>query len=177
MPTVLVNGWNSTGTSAANVTITHATGTGNTPAPVYFTQRPTVYVAPRYTLPFRHEESDEQRAARLRRQEEVTERVRTQHRERAVVERRGRELLLAHLDEEQRADFEETGSFVVRVGPRRYRIERGRVANVLCAEEGFRNRRYCIHPRENVPSGDHMLAQKLMLETDEETFLRIANVS
>ena len=36
---------------------------------------------------------------------------------------------------------------------------------------------YCIHPSEWVPHEDNMLAQKLMLEYDEESFLRIANRS
>jgi hypothetical protein len=35
--------------------------------------------------------------------------------------------------------------------------------------------RYCIHPRDAVPDEDTMLMQMLMLETNEQEFLRIAN--
>lgn len=62
---------------------------------------------------------------------------------------------------------------------KRYRIDRGRSQNVRLVEEttGKVVRTYCAHPVEAVPDPDTMLAQKLMLETDEAAFLRIANAS
>lgn len=36
---------------------------------------------------------------------------------------------------------------------------------------------YCAHPNDQCPDADTMLAQKLMLENDETSFLRIANPS
>lgn len=41
--------------------------------------------------------------------------------------------------------------------------------------DGKRLARFCIHPREQIPIPDLLLAQKLMLETDPESFRRIAN--
>jgi hypothetical protein len=88
---------------------------------------------------------------------------------------RARELLLSHLTEEQRATFIENKWFVV-VGGRsrmRYRIETGHlVANVRRLDDGAR---LCAHCDHTLPMDDHLIAQKLMLEYDEDAFLAIAN--
>jgi hypothetical protein len=88
---------------------------------------------------------------------------------------RARELLLSHLTEEQRATFIENRWFVV-VGGRsrmRYRIETGHlVANVRRLDDGAR---LCAHCDHSLPMDDHLIAQKLMLEYDEDAFLAIAN--
>ena len=60
---------------------------------------------------------------------------------------------------------------------KRYRIHKGRSGNVeLLAPDGTPLRRYCAHPDLYVPDEDTMLSQKLVLESDEERFLRTANV-
>lgn len=88
---------------------------------------------------------------------------------------RARELLLSHLTEEQRATFIENKWFVV-IGGRsrmRYRIETGHlVANVRRLDD---NARLCAHCDHSLPMDDHLIAQKLMLEYDEDAFLAIAN--
>jgi hypothetical protein len=88
---------------------------------------------------------------------------------------RARELLLSHLTEEQRATFIENRWFVV-IGGRsrmRYRIETGHlVANVRRLND---NLRLCAHCDHSLPMDDHLIAQKLMLEYDEDAFLAIAN--
>jgi hypothetical protein len=88
---------------------------------------------------------------------------------------RARELLLSHLTEEQRATFIENRWFVV-IGGRsrmRYRIETGHlVANVRRLDD---NARLCAHCDHSLPMDDHLIAQKLMLEYDEDAFLAIAN--
>jgi len=88
---------------------------------------------------------------------------------------RARELLLSHLTEEQRATFIENKWFVV-IGGRsrmRYRIETGHlVANVRRLDD---NARLCAHCDLSIPMDDHLIAQKLMLEYDEDAFLAIAN--
>lgn len=83
-------------------------------------------------------------------------------------------LLLSNLDKDQKAAFKKDKQFAVK-GQRSgklYLVRRG--TTVLC--QGDRNT-YCIHPKEAVPPEDAMLAQKLMIEADEEEFLKTANRS
>jgi len=59
----------------------------------------------------------------------------------------------------------------------RYRINQGQRRNVQrLKKDGAHEAWFCIHP-DDVPDEDAMLAQKLLLETDEQAFLRIANRS
>lgn len=53
-----------------------------------------------------------------------------------------------------------------------YRIYRGYAGNV--ARDRYR---YCAHGAHDLPEPDHMLMQKLAIETDEEAFLAVANRS
>lgn len=91
-----------------------------------------------------------------------------------VAENRARELLLRHLDREQKNDYENDKFFIVVArSRRRYRIEtRGYSANILRIDD---REVFCIHGDSSLPMSDHFLAQKLMIEFDEEEFLRIAN--
>ena len=57
-----------------------------------------------------------------------------------------------------------------------YRIRKGRSANIDVMENGKVKHKLCFHPQIQCPDYDTMLAQKLMLETDEPAALRIANV-
>lgn len=88
-------------------------------------------------------------------------------------------LLSDHLAPEQRETFEKQRHFVVhsRDGQRRYRVEYGTAGNVkLLNAEGKAVAKFCIHPVDSrIPTEDVMLTQKLMIEGDEESFLRIAN--
>lgn len=95
------------------------------------------------------------------------------------ADERAEELLRAHLTEEQRRQLDEQHAFVMRseLG-RTYRISRGRVRNIAqLNEDGKGIAILCAHPTMHVPDPDTMLAQKLMLETDEDSFRRIANIS
>jgi len=86
-------------------------------------------------------------------------------------------LLASHLSGDQLAEFEATGDFhaVSRAG-RRYKIRQETYSSVsLVDERGVELERYCIHPTTSVPDCDAMLSQKLLVESDEETFLRTAN--
>lgn len=105
-------------------------------------------------------------------------RILEQHSE--AVRERARALLLTQLTDEQRETFEKNGWFVVEGGKsgRKYRV----AANDNCAAniyvlDGERvTHRLCGHcDLKKVPLADHLLAQKLMLESAEEEFLRIAN--
>ncbi len=92
---------------------------------------------------------------------------------------RARQLLKANLTLEQTKQLEDRGWFEV-LGSlgRRYQVWQGQVRNVIrLGEDGKPASRLCAHPGEAVPDEDAMLAQKLLLETDEETFTKVANVS
>ncbi len=104
-----------------------------------------------------------------------------------VVERKARRLdaiqraealLLAHLDDEQRKQFEASRRFVVQVrSGRRYLIAASTVGNVSQIDE--QNRvivSHCAYA-PGVPLWDHMLAQKLVLQADERLFLTRAFTS
>ncbi len=94
---------------------------------------------------------------------------------------RARALLDSLLSAPQRKTLQEQKFFDLEVQARDgakkvYRIRQGRSGNVdLLGADGKPIRRYCAHPDLFVPDEDTMLAQKLMLETAEEQFLRTAN--
>jgi hypothetical protein len=97
--------------------------------------------------------------------------------ERATAERRAELLLQAHLNAVQRAQLATNDWFLID-GPSgtRYRINRGRSANIDVVDaQGRVIRSLCVHPRENVPDADTMLAQALMLRYEEAEVLRLAN--
>lgn len=102
--------------------------------------------------------------------------------ERDEAAARAKKLLEENLDVEQLKEFSAKGVFhLITHRPdgekRRYRIERGISRNVrLLDERGNVLRTYCAHP-DGVPTEDVMLAQKLLLETDEDAFLKVANAS
>lgn len=93
----------------------------------------------------------------------------------AAVER-ARKLLVENLSAAQREEFERTGHFVVHGRQARYRVRQGRSGNIdVVDRKGFLSHRLCAHPGEYVPDFDTMLAQKLLLENDEDYFLGRAN--
>lgn len=116
-------------------------------------------------------------AERARRREEQARILAKQ----AKASDRAEKLLRECLSPRQAAELQRQGHFHVEViglngAIRRYRIERGRSGNVKQVDEQGRVlKRLCLHPIESVPDADTMLAQKLLLETDEEQFLQTAN--
>lgn len=124
------------------------------------------------------EETREQKQAREAREAESRVRAAAAQAERAAARKRSEELLEFVLTGEQMADYRERGYFeVISSKGRRWRIRaRGQAGNVdLLPEQGSeRDATYCIHPR-GVPDPDAHLAQALMLATDEDEFLRVAN--
>lgn len=103
-------------------------------------------------------------AAAVRRQEE------------AAAKERARKLLLDALAEDQQEELLKNGFFHVetRNGTRRYRLSPTGQPKRVRGEDGVAWA-YCIHPDHGYPQDDIVLAQKLLLESDEEAFLRIAN--
>lgn len=124
-------------------------------------------------------ESEETKEQRLLQQQEAFEALRRYEEECKVAVERAETLLRMFLTEEQLAELERNKCFhVTAPSGTCYQIGRGRMGNVSeLGEGGKKIRRYCIHPHENIPDPDTMLAQKLMLETDENLFKEIANVT
>jgi hypothetical protein len=95
-------------------------------------------------------------------------------------ERRSQRLLRDWLSDEQRSQYERYRYFDV-VGchsGKRYRIRHGTASNITELDAtGQPLFGWCFLPRDNLPSGDVMLAQKIALETDELGVLKIARSS
>ena len=91
---------------------------------------------------------------------------------------RGLRLMRHWLSPDQRAEFDDSGSFEV-VGcdsGKRYRIYRGTASNVFELDDAGRPRLcWCFVPLGELVSGDVMLAQKIALETNENAALAVAN--
>lgn len=99
---------------------------------------------------------------------------------RQAADSKAKQLLMNFLTEEQQAQYEKDRFFEVlttRDGKvRKYRIEHGWAGNVyLIDDQGRKSERFCIHPAKVLPHADNLLAQKLLLESDEGRFLQIAN--
>ncbi|SRR6266536_2082620 len=59
-----------------------------------------------------------------------------------------------------------------------YRLTKARIGNVFHVDETDRRvAEYCIHYPSSIPIEDQIIAQKLMIETDEDAFLQIANMA
>jgi hypothetical protein len=84
---------------------------------------------------------------------------------------RAEALLLAWLSPDQRSQYRARGWFeVTTASGRRYRVLRGGVVRLHPRGSG-----YCIEATSPVPIADEMLANKLLLETDERQFLATAH--
>lgn len=97
--------------------------------------------------------------------------------EEAEARKRAQEFLLEHLNEAQKKDFREHGGFeVISQTGRRFRIDYGSAANIYQLDKkGNRIGRYCIVPKDHYISVyDQLLMQMLMLQHNEDEFMRIA---
>lgn len=127
-------------------------------------------------------EDDESRARRQAQESQYREEriVARQRQEQEALEANSRadRLLLTHLSGEQQRQLLNEEWFEVRgASGTKYRVHRGRTANVdVLNGSGKVVRSLCAHPRMACPNGDTMLAQKLLLEMDEASFLRTALV-
>jgi hypothetical protein len=90
---------------------------------------------------------------------------------------RAEALLRELLTEGEYAQLERRGYLEVRSPSqpqRTYRVPRRRGQVVVC-ERGIPIMRLCVQSVEPIPDGDAVLMHKLMIEGDEEAYLRIAN--
>ena len=94
-------------------------------------------------------------------------------------ERRGVTLMREWLSSAQREQYDTRGYFDV-VGShtgRRYRIRHGTASNIYELNEfDHPVTGWCFMPRDGLPPGDVMLAQKIALENDEQSALAVAKV-
>ena len=103
--------------------------------------------------------------------------------DKSEAEMRAKVLLESVLDSDQVEELRARDRFFVRSrSGKRYLIQRGVAGNVFHVREDSDDKltRYCIHPQHegsDIPIYDVMLAQKLLLESDEATFLHKANAS
>jgi hypothetical protein len=116
-------------------------------------------------------ETEEQRVAREARAKQYEE-------ETKAKEIRAQQLLLSFLTEEQAETWQKEKRFEVVVKGKIYRIKKHERVHLL-DEKKKPTIAYCIHPssEHGLPAEDVALSQKLLLETDEEAFLRIANAT
>lgn len=112
---------------------------------------------------------------------------------RKVAGRRAENLLLENLTAEQREEWAAGRAFTVLTagGKRAYKISYGLAGNVrlvradeapigkrgLPLQVGARFCAHVYHPEGLIPNEDNVLAQKLLIESNEEEFLAMANVS
>lgn len=94
-----------------------------------------------------------------------------------------KDLLLKHLSPQQRDQFEKDRMFEVLGKTQKNRYLIGADGSVKRVDEKGLVESYCIHPDYSrdpdfkIPASDLALAKKLMLEHDEETFLKTANAT
>ena len=166
--------------STGSTTCTLYTTTSTTNVTSYMTYSwPTLtWTEPSYAQP--PPPSDDAALARIREATRArNEELRRQEAGRAAAQATALELLKICLDEQQLADFEARQYFEVTGSRgRRWRIRaNGQSGNVdLIGPSGAAIGRYCAHPPEYLPDGDAWLAQKLIIETDEDHWLEKANV-
>lgn len=91
---------------------------------------------------------------------------------------RARELLLSVLNGGQKKAYEKDKKFPV-VGSNGKRYLLGDHVTAELSDAGKVVARFCIHTKRSweIPQVDQILARKLLLEADEDAFLRIANRS
>lgn len=126
-------------------------------------------------------QDDYQRASHEALQREIQLRQEAEQQRTQPARDRAKELLLANLTPAQKETLEKNKWFLVEGGrsKQRYRIRVGSVSGNIDVMDGDKVRhRLCAHLNQTIgiPSDDHILAQKLMLEAAEDDFLRTANV-
>lgn len=92
------------------------------------------------------------------------------------AEEKAEKLLLSCLSRQQKKDYKQHEYFIVigNATGNRYKITKGRIKNIyLIHDYDDHVARHCVESNERVPMGDHLLAQKLLIEANEEEFLRV----
>lgn len=128
------------------------------------------------------EEKIQRQERRAKEAAEDERRIVAQILEEERLEKIAENLLLDHMDEEQKKEYEEVGHFhVISQDGNRYRVEKKRSGNVVQEKEVDGKvvdvLRCCLHSRASVPLGDDLLSAMILLKGDEQEYLRLANKS
>ncbi len=94
------------------------------------------------------------------------------------ADKRAEAILLASLTPAQREMYKNHRYFELRTRSGLYRLYHGWAGNIARINEGDGGElcRFCIHPQVQIPAADNLLAQKLMLQFEEDRFLKVANM-
>lgn len=123
-----------------------------------------------------HAETPEQIRARVAAAEQRLVARKAEDLARTKAQEKAHKLLIEHLTPKQEETLRMHGYFDVDLGERVYRIRKGGHGGWVERMQGQKaTDGYCIYVTGDCPPEDHMLAQKLMLEANEQEFLRIAN--
>lgn len=93
----------------------------------------------------------------------------------AEAAKKAEELLLEHLSPVQRESYLTHGLFIVETKKNRYQLHKASNTRKL-NKDGKATHSYCIHTH-GVPRQDELLGFKLLLEANEEEFLKTANAT
>lgn len=133
-----------------------------------------------FTIWVPRELTDEEKAEEAVRQAEYRRHMEEERLARKLADEKAEVLLRRFLNPKQRAELDEFGYFHVwaRDGFK-YRITRNYGHNVarVDPETDKLLKRFCVVPKVSIPSPDRLLAHKLLLESDVERFIKIANVA
>ncbi len=133
----------------------------------------------------RRQMSEEELLRELQREKKMREAADKRAAEALMAQKRAENLLHSCLSPQQAEDLQKKNCFYVEIEGRtgrkeRYRIDRGHQGNVKQVDEkGSIIRSFCVHP-VGVPVADTMLAQKLFLESSDESraeFWETANIA
>lgn len=181
----------SAGTASTNCDI-WGSWADNTTNTTYATTSDTISVwftwaGNEFTLPFNAkyrqpeltaEQIEERRVQQERARVENELRLQEARERTAKAEERASLLLMMLLNLAQYADWRDRQGFIViAASGRRYQIKKGYAGNVYELDKDDRRiASYCGHiSSSDGPAIDNMIAQKLMIESDEQRFLQIAN--
>lgn len=167
--------WSDSTNTTASITTTAAT---DTIWPIWVNQ--SIQTIRPVGAPISPQVAAEAAAERARRDEAYRAQRAEEDRKRALADERARQLLVSVLSDQQKKDLANNGYFFVDApSGRRYRIDKGRSGNVKVIDKvtGVWTESLCIHQRDDVPVYDTMVMQKLLIETAEDEFRKVANIT
>ena len=165
------NDYTTTGTATMS-TNTYTTSTWQSWNDGYYTNQPLIISGDELDFPTKQVRDQED----LVRQATMAEQIRVEQEAREKAEQRAKELLMSLLDEVQKAMFEKEKYFhVVGQSGKVYRIRKGRAGNLRLIEDNKEVEKYCVHPDEQVPDEDTMVAQLIMLKHRENELIGMSN--
>jgi hypothetical protein len=115
------------------------------------------------------EQEEAREAERLRKEREEAHKA---------AQKRAMKLLYSYLRPEQIETIDKNGWFVVEGGKskKQYRIKVNHYANnIFELNDGKEVASYCVHANNQIPLGDHLLAQTIGLRFDEDHIIGLAN--